>query len=82
MASTAAWKLSRSISSMVSRIFSMSDCITVETTSWLPMMSLVTSMRWIEVSLFRIISCRAFCMAGYPSYFSSEAKRTTVDSLT
>ena len=64
MAFTAAWKLSRSISSMVMRIFSMSDCITELTTSALPMISLLTSMRWIEVSLFRIISCRAFCMAG------------------
>ena len=39
-------------------------------------------MRWVEVRRLRIISCSARCMLGYPSYPSSEANRTTVDSLT
>ena len=38
--------------------------------------------RWVEVRRLRAISCNAFCMEGYPSYPSSAANRTTVDSLT
>ena len=60
----------------------MSDCTTLVSTSWSPSWSLDTSMRWTVVSLLRIISCKAFCMAGYPSYPNSAANRTTVDSLT
>ena len=56
MASTARSKLSRSTSSSVMRIFSTSDCMTMERMSWFPMRSFDTSMRWMEVSLLRIIS--------------------------
>lgn len=37
---------------------------TEATTSWSPRRALATSMRCTEVSLFRIISWSAFCMAG------------------
>ena len=56
MASTEAVKASRLVSSMVRRIFSISACITMERISWSPIRSLDTSIRWILVSLLRIIS--------------------------
>ena len=64
MHSTAASNSSLEISSMVLRIFSMSEERTFESTSDSPSCSLVTSILWTEVSRLRISSWRAFCSWG------------------
>ena len=66
---------------MVWRMFCISALNTVPSTA-LSDISPVISTRCTAVSRLRIISCSAFCSAGYPSYPSAMAKRTTVDSET